>query len=195
MNVLIIPEDFRKDQYILKPLFTKLFQRLGVHQVQVNICVDPLLGGIGEALKLERIVEIVEQEAPMRDILILCVDRDGEVGRRQRLDNIEAAIQAQFDDRVRFLAENAWEEIEAWVLAGLDLPSEWRWQEVRAAINVKEEYFEPLIIRRGMRIDSSHIGWKTFGAEASRRINAIRRKCPEDFDALALRLAPMAHSL
>ena len=127
MNVLIIPEDFRKDQYILKPLFTKLFQRLGVRQVQVNICVDPLLGGIGEALKLERIVEIVEQEAPMRDILILCVDRDGEVGRRQRLDNIEAAIQAQFGDRVRFLAENAWEEIEAWVLAGLDLPSEWRW--------------------------------------------------------------------
>ena len=30
MNVFIIPEDFRNDQYILKPLFTRLFRRIGV---------------------------------------------------------------------------------------------------------------------------------------------------------------------
>lgn len=27
MKVLVIPEDFRKDQYILKPLFIRLFER------------------------------------------------------------------------------------------------------------------------------------------------------------------------
>ena len=27
MKVMIIPEDFRKDQYILKPLFSRLFKR------------------------------------------------------------------------------------------------------------------------------------------------------------------------
>lgn len=188
MNVLIIPEDFRKDQYILKPLFTRLFRHLGARRPNIDICQDPLLGGDGEALKLERITEIVRDNRGMTDIFILCVDRDGRSGRRQRLDNIEAAIQAQFGNSVRFLAENAWEELETWVLAGLNLPPEWRWANVRAAINVKEDYFEPLIIRRGMRVDSSHTGWKTFGAEAARRINSIRQKCPEDFDALAQRL-------
>ena len=29
MNVLIIPEDFRNDQYILKPLFVRLFKKIG----------------------------------------------------------------------------------------------------------------------------------------------------------------------
>ena len=148
MNVLVIPEDFRKDQYILKPLFDKLFQRLGVRSVQVEICLDPLLGGIGEALKPERISEIVSENAAMRDIIILCVDRDGVTGRRQSLDNIEAAIQARFGDRVRFFAENAWEELETWVLAGLDLPGNWRWRDVRAEVHVKEQYFEPLAVQR-----------------------------------------------
>lgn len=187
MNVLIIPEDFRKDQYILKPLFTKLFQRLGAPSVQVAICREPLLGGIGEALKLERIAEIVDQQASMRDMLILCVDRDGEVGRRRRLDNIEAEIQTRYGDRVRFFAENAWEELETWVLAGLDLPSNWRWRDVRAEVNVKEQYFEPLALLRGVA-NSQGGGRRALAEEASRRIPAIRRKCAEDFDALARRL-------
>ena len=29
MNVLIIPEDFRNDQHILKPLFRRLFRAIG----------------------------------------------------------------------------------------------------------------------------------------------------------------------
>ena len=187
MNVLVIPEDFRKDQYIIKPLFTRLFRRLGVPSVEVTICRDPLLGGVSEALKLERIAEIVDQQAPMRDILVLCVDRDGEVGRRQRLDDIEAAIQTRFGDRVRFFAENAWEELETWVLAGLNLPGNWRWADVRAEIHVKEQYFEPLAVQRG--VDNSQGGGrKALAEEASRRILAIRRKCPEDFNTLAERL-------
>ena len=47
--------------------------------------------------------------------------------RRQRLDQIES----EFQPKCVFLSENAWEEIETWVLAGLDLPGEWRWQVVR----------------------------------------------------------------
>ena len=191
MNVLVIPEDFRKDQYILKPLFNKLFQRLGVRSVQVEICLDPLLGGIGEALKPERISEIVGENAAMRDIIILCVDRDGVTGRRQRLDDIEAEIQTQFGDSVHFLAENAWEELETWVLAGLDLPRSWRWADVRTEIHVKEQYFEPLAVMRGLA-GSTGGGRRALAQEASRRILAIRRKCPEDFNALAQRLEAVA---
>lgn len=187
MNVLVIPEDFRKDQYIIKPIFTRLFRRLGAPSVEVTICREPLLVGIGEALKLERIAEIVDQQAPMRDILVLCVDRDGEVGRRQRLDDIEAAIQARLGDRVRFFAENAWEELETWVLAGLNLPGNWRWADVRDEIHVKEQYFEPLAVMRGLA-GSMGGGRRALAEEASRRVLAIRRKCPEDFNALAERL-------
>ena len=187
MNVFIIPEDFRKDQYILKPLFTRLFRHLGVRSVEVEVCQNPLLGGVSEALKSDNMTRILERRRGMYDLYILCVDRDGEVGRRQRLDGIEAAIQARFGDRVLFFAENAWEELETWVLAGLDLPGEWRWADVRAEIHVKEQYFEPLAVRRGLA-GSTGGGRKALAEEASRRIRAIRQKCPEDFDALAQRL-------
>ena len=185
MNVLIIPEDFRKDQYILKPLFTKLFRRLGTPTPRVEVCLDPLLGGVGEALKLERLTEIVADQRGMTDIFILCVDRDGVVGRRQRLDDIEAHFGANF------FAVNAWEELETWILAGLNLPREWRWQDVRAEVNVKEQYFEPLAAQRSLA-GATGGGRKTLAEEASRRIPAIRRKCPEDFDALAVRLETAA---
>jgi len=45
------------------------------------------------------------------------------------LDQLEARFG---NDRFVFLAENAWEEIETWVLAGLELPGKWRWADVRA---------------------------------------------------------------
>ena len=185
MNVLIIPEDFRKDQYILKPLFARLFRQLGIRSIKVDICLDPLLGGVTEALKSERISEIVEANRGMYDLLILCVDRDGMVGRRQRLDDLETEFSPNF------LASNAWEELETWVLAGLDLPPAWRWQDVRAEINVKEQYFEPLAAQRGLS-NTPDGGRKAFGNEASRNIRAIRQKCHEDFDELALRIEASA---
>ena len=190
MNVLVIPEDFLNDQYILKPLFTRLLQRVGASSARVWVCQNPRLGGIGEALKSERIDEIVTNYRGMMDILILCVDRDGVLGRRQRLNDIEAEFQA----RCVFLAENAWEEIETWVLAGLDLPSDWLWADVRAEIQVKEIYFARLANRRGLS-NSPDGGRKVLGEEASRRIAAIRQKCPQDFDNLAQRLAAAAQAI
>ena len=71
------------------------------------------------------------------DIFILCVDRDGQEGRRTRLDEMEDRLR---EDR-EFLAENALEEIETWVLAGLDLPNQWRRADVRPEVHVKELYF------------------------------------------------------
>ena len=182
MKVLVIPEDFRKDQYILKPIFEQLFIDLGRSSARVRVCQEPLLGGIGEALKSERMAEVVERY-PTIDIFILCVDRDGDVGRRQRLDQIEQ----EFGTGQTFFAENAWEELETWVLAGLDLPNDWQWQDVRAEVQVKERYFERLVAQRGL-VDSPGGGRKVLGEEASRRIGAIRQKCSEDFDSLAQRL-------
>ncbi len=85
MTVLVIPEDFRNDQYLLKPLFKQLFKALGKPRARVEVCQDPLLGGVGEALKSKRIQEVLDLHDRMVDIIILCVDRDGVQGRRQRL--------------------------------------------------------------------------------------------------------------
>ena len=195
MNILVIPEDFRKDQYILKPLISRLLRHLGAPNPRVVICKDPLLGGVDEALKTDKLSEIVSDQQGMTDIFILCVDRDGAVGRRQRLDRIETV----FRGRCVFVAENAWEEVETWALAGLTLPSEWRWANVRAEVQIKERYFEPLAVRRGLintaeynrrglNSEESRRIRQVLGEEASRRIRAIRQKCPDDFDSLAQRL-------
>lgn len=183
MNVLIIPEDFRKDQHTLKPLFSALFRSIGRRQVRVRVCRDPLLGGVGEALKAVRIREIVERYRGMTDVFILCVDRDGDTSRRERLDRIEA----EFPSPDSFFAENAWEEIETWILAGLELPNDWRWNDVRSEVDVKERYFEPLADQRSVS-DAPGDGRKPLAVEASRRIDVIRQKCREDFDSLAKRL-------
>ena len=183
MNILIIPEDFRNDQYILKPLFYRLFLRIGITSPQVRVCQNPRLRGISDALTSERIAHIVRRYQGETDVFVLCVDRDGDVNRRVRLGQIER----EFEGIRPFFAENAWEEIETWVLAGLDLPSEWRWSDVRTEIQVKERYFEPLAVQRGLS-DTLGGGRDALGREAARRVPAIRQKCPEDFDTLAQRL-------
>ena len=189
MKVLIIPEDFRKDQYLLKPLFERLFRSVGRRNARVQVCREPLLGGVREALKSDRLVQIVERYEGMMDIFILCVDRDGDKGRRQRLDDIEE----EFGENRSFLAENAWEEIETWALAGLSLPDNWKWADVRAEVRVKKTYFEPLAEARGVA-DGPGGGRKTLGEEAARRIPAIRQKCPEDFNSLARRIEAAARA-
>ena len=184
MKVLVIPEDFRKDQYLLRPLFSRLFRTIGRRHVQMEICRAPLLGGVDEALKSGRIADVMHRHGGMADLVVLCVDRDGRLGRQVRLREMEREFGAA---RRVFLAENAWEELETWVLAGLTLPSGWRWADVRAEVQVKERYFDPLVRQRGIS-DTPGEGRRLLGIEAARRIGAIRQKCPEDFDSLARRL-------
>ena len=184
MNVLVIPEDFRNDQYILKPLFERLLRSAGKPRARILICRDPVLGGVGEALKPARIREIVDRYEGTTDLFVLCVDRDSDERRRKRLDRIEAELGK---DGWAFLAGEAWEEIETWVLAGLKLPKRWRWREVRAEVQVKEQYFALLARERGVA-DGPGGGRKALGEEAARNLPAIRRKCREDFDALARRV-------
>ena len=186
MKVLVIPEDFRKDQHFLKPLFSRLIRGIVGPKARVRVC-QTLLGGIEESLKTERLEEIFEQYRGKANVFVLCVDRDGVASRRNRLDRLEA----EFGNGQVFLAENAWEELETWLLAGLNLPADWRWQDVRAEVHVKETYFEPLAEERDVS-DSPGGGRKILGEEASRNIRAIRQKCPEDFDYLANRIEALA---
>lgn len=191
MKVLVIPEDFRKDQYMLKPIIEAMLTHLGKPHSKVKVLTDPLLGGVHQALNPERITSIVERYRGMVDLFLLCVDRDGEPNRRQRLDRIEATMTPLLPAGKGFLAENAWQEIEVWVLAGLDLPTGWSWQEIRQHRDPKEHYFRPMAEQRGLLAEPGE-GRKTLGIEAAQRYRQrIRQKCPEDILALESRIGQL----
>ena len=90
-------------------------------------------------------------------------------------------------DRV-FLAEHAWQEIEVWVLAGMqDLPADWRWKDVRAERHPKEPYYDGYARARRV-LDSPYEGRAILAQEAARSYQRIRQLCPEDVAALDERI-------
>ncbi|MDB9509975.1 hypothetical protein PN499_01980 [Kamptonema animale CS-326] len=186
MNVLVIPEDFRKDQYMLEPIIKAMMKAIGKSRAKVRICRDPLLGGISEASKWENMEAIINQYR-MVDLFLLCVDRDGKEGRKKALENIENQASKILTDRQLFLAENAWQEIEVWVLAGQDLPKEYNWQKIREEINPKETYFVPFAQQRNL-LDTPGEGRKPLAEEAAKRYGRIRQLCPEDIVNLENRI-------
>lgn len=182
MNVLIIPEDFRNDQYVLQPIIEAMLKAVGKPRAKVIVCTDPLLGSVEQALRWERIQAIITRYQGMVDVFLLCVDRDGLPGRHSQLDELERQA-AQFAPRCRFFAENAWRELEVWLLAGHDLPREWSWQEIRQERDPKERYFVPFAKSRGVLHEPGG-GRKSLAAEAASRYSRIRSLCPEDIAAL-----------
>lgn len=189
MRFLVIPEDHRNDQYMLEPILSELVRSAGFANPKVRVCRDPLMGGVSEALKPERLEEVFARYKGMIDVFLLCVDRDADLNRQARLDILEA----RFGPRLIFIPSQAWEEIETWMLAGLDLPASWRWQEVRGARDVKEAYFEPLAGDQGLSAEPGG-GRRTLGRLAARRVGRIRQRCPEDFDLLGRRIEALRTS-
>lgn len=183
MKVLVIPEDVKNDQYILKPIITAMMEALGKRSAKVEVCQEPRLRGISQAIRWEYIKMIVEREGSMNDLLLLCVDRDGEAGRRDQLNQLEQQAQAILGADCLFLATNAWQEIEVWLLAGHDLPASWNWQEIRNERDPKERYYRPFAQQRGV-VSRLGDGRKLLGIEAARRYDRIRQRCPEDIVAL-----------
>ena len=180
MNVLIIPEDHTKDQHMLKPIVKAMLEHLGKRTATVDVCGDPRLQGVSQALNWEQIREILEEYGWITDLFLLCVDRDGKAGRKTRLTQLEKRAAKVLKTGHILLAENAWQEIEVWVLAGFDdLPSEWGWRQVRQEPNPKEVYFVPYAEQRGVEHELSN-GRKVLAEQAARRYKRIRRLCKED---------------
>lgn len=181
MNVLVIPEDFRKDQYMLKPIIEAMLNSLE-RRARVTVCQNPLLGGIDQALNWDRIASIIDQYKYRTDLFLLCVDRDDVPTRRQTLDNIERQAANILPNGRMLLAENAWQEIEVWVLAGHDMLAGWRWADIRIERDPKERYFLPFAEQRGL-LDEPGQGRKTLAEEAAGQYTTrIRRLCPEVAD-------------
>ncbi len=188
MRVLIIPEDFTYDQYMLKPIIQSMMAYLGKPRAKLLVCRDPMLGGVAQATNWENIAEIIERYK-MIDLFLLCVDRDGNIGRHNKLNEIETqASEILPANRVLF-AENAWQEIEVWVLAGHTLPSDWSWQEIRQERDPKEKYFFSLAEQKGLSLTAPELIYKTLSKTAAAQYsNRIRRLCQEDIVALEARI-------
>ena len=182
MKVLVIPEDFRKDQYLLKPIVAKMFAEIGKPRANVTICVQPLMGGVARATSWEAIEGVIDSY-PTVDMFLLIVDRDGASGRRVALDRLEALARDKLrPDRVLFAA-NIWQEIEVLALAGQRLPKEWSWAEIRSEVHPKEIYYDPYVRSRGLD-DGPYGGRMVLGLEAARNYKRVRSRCKEDIAEL-----------
>jgi hypothetical protein len=189
-KVLVIPEDFTKDEHVLKPVVEKILADAGRANSTIQVCRDPNFGGIGEAMKKERLRKDVIERYPMVDLFILLVDRDGDSGRELRTANLETDLTAELNARNgRFVAELAWQEVEVFVLAGHELPDGWTWQQVRADADVKNTAFQDLVKAKGTR-KLPHEGRKKLMAEGIQNWARIKSRCPEDIGSLIERLKP-----
>jgi hypothetical protein len=180
-NVLVIPEDFRKDQFVLRPIIKKMMAALGL-TARVEVCMDPLLGGVGEALKWERLQEI---------LAALSHDPGLPSGRRPRresrpprcvLDQPRRRVPASrlAGGSSHFFAENAWQEVEVWVLAGLtDVPKAWAWKDVRAERRSQGSTTSTMHARRSGRAGTGpYEGRGVLAEEAAANYPRIRQLCP-----------------
>lgn len=121
------------------------------------------------------------------DLFLLCVDRDGKNGRKAALEKIEQQAANSLTSGKLLLAENAWQELEVWVLAGHKLPTDWNWQVIRQEVHSKENYFLPFAEMRSL-LDQPGEGRKTLAEEAAHDYHRIRQLCPEDIVALEDRI-------
>jgi hypothetical protein len=174
LNVLVIPEA-RNDEDILKPIIKSMLAATGRPRAHVAVVTDPLIRGVAEAMQWATIATVIDQYAGMVDLFILIVDRDGDANRREALNAIER--QAGRATKKWFLAEHAWQEIEAWAIAGqAELPAQWA--TIREEKDVKERYFDPLLRSRGLLPRGPH-GRATLGREAGASYGRVRQLCPE----------------
>jgi hypothetical protein len=189
-KVLIIPEDFTKDEHVLKPVVEKIMADVGKQNATVLVCRDPNFGGLGEALKKERLRKDVIARYPMVDLFVLLVDRDGEAGRETTAANIETELTGELTPRnARFVAELARQEVEVFAIAGHDLPDGWSWQEIRADADVKNTFFQALVKAKGVE-NHPHDGRKKLMADGIQNWTRIKSRCPEDIGSLIAKLTP-----
>ena len=187
MRVLILPEDFTKDQYMLKPIIEAMMKAVGKPNAVVRVCQEPRFHGVDQLLDWEQLQPVIERYRGRVDLFLLCVDRDGKAGRRVALDRLEQLAEETAPGRV-VLAENAWQEIEVWVLAGHDLPKGWNWKTIRQEEHPKENYYLLFAEKRGVK-EAAAEGRKILAQEAAAVYRRLRQRCKEDIQNLETRIA------
>lgn len=176
MKVLIIPEDPRLDQYMLKPLVKAALEFAGKANPKVMVCQESSLRGDSTIIHFDAIKEVIEFNL-LYDAFILCVDRDCRETRPDSLQTFEKQIREAFPNK-KFVAVCGIEELEVWLLAGMEDLEE-AWDTIRKECHPKETYFEPYVERRKLG-NGLGKGRQRLGEEAAKRYSQwVRQLCPE----------------
>jgi hypothetical protein len=186
-NVLVIPEDFTKDEHILKPLVEQLLGDAGKPNAVITVCRNPNFQGITGCLKVERLRNEVVLRYPMVQLFLLMVDADGKGGRKTALERVVRELQEDLKPNQNFLAEMALQEVEILPLAGHPLAPEWKWSEIRTDPDVKNTYFQKLAERENTH-QLPHQGRKKLMIAAMRNWRRICELCPEETRILSSKI-------
>lgn len=182
-NVIVIPEDC-SDMDMLKPIVSAMIANLGSPRAKIQVYKPSVFKGISQVLQLKNINKIVDRYETEADLILLCVDRDADPHTEAKLANLEEKINKKLENNQNlkiFLAENAYQEIEVWLLAGLKefLDSKnFVWQEIRDERDPKDKYFIPFSKEKGY-FDYPNDGRQELAKEAARNYQRICKMCPE----------------
>jgi hypothetical protein len=169
VKILVIPEDPKLDQYILKPVVVRLFADLD-KSPRIDVLTNPRLRGVAEALDSAKLADIVAT-FPMIDLFLVIVDRDG-----VRTRHATAAAREAEHPR-RLLVCLAIEEIEVWMLAiHKDLGTPWR--EIRNEAHPKERFAIPFLNERAPKLDLGQ-GRTWAMRELGGQWRGVLERCPE----------------
>lgn len=181
LNVLIIAEDYRNDQFILKPIVNAMLERVGKPNANLRICRDPLIEGDEDALDSETIEDVIFTNR-MVDLYLFLIDRDAEPDRHKRLRRAENDASSFLRATQVFLAGQAHQEVEVWLLAGQpDVPEALNtsWNDVREERQAKERYYEPYVEQKTLT-NSPGGGRKPLGQTAGENYaDRVRQLCDE----------------
>jgi hypothetical protein len=187
VKVLVLAEDFVKDELVLQPILEAMMKAVGRPRAKVKVCKDPRFHGTSEALKWESIEQALNRHRGMVDLFLLCVDRDGDANRQAVLDHLERQAKIVLGEGRAFLAEHAWQEVEVWLLMGHALPRKWDWRKIRKEVHPKERYYQPFAESRGL-LNLPDEGRDELAREAALHYDRIRQRCKEDVQRLEGRI-------
>lgn len=187
MNVLVVCEDHTKDHYVLKPILQAMLQRAGRPRAHVRFHETPRWG-VQRALRWDSVSQVIERYRSMVDMFLVVVDRDGLTTRREVLDGLEKSAEEHLrGETAVLLAEHAWQEVEAWALAGLSKPPKgWTFARLRREPDVKSVF---QTVARELGLDDEPGGGRdSLGREAARHYRRVVSRCSEDVGALEARI-------
>jgi hypothetical protein len=178
-NVLVVPEDPTHNGYLLRPLCKRLLREAGRPNANIVVLPEPKVRGISHAKQL--LEDRIPRDWGHFELILFICDADGSATSRkdafQRLEQL--AVQRKRP--VKLICCAAEQELETWLLSGHPEKLKdfnWRWQEVRAEVSVKERYFQPFIEKYGDAATPSQ-GRERLMQEALANYTGIKQRCPE----------------
>ena len=168
LNVLLILEDLRNDQYIALPVVQAIFAELGRPKAKVIPLSNPHVQGHMQAY--EKVANDLEKYRKSHPIWIFLLDIDAD-------HDVPFLIKKVNATGVRLACIKIVPEIEAWLLAGFgsELGT---WQSIRNHHRLKEDIFQPFLSQKKLqqRIGGGRV---ELMRETLKNWNTVKTRCPE----------------